>query len=100
MKIYNITVDSFLNLELKYIKLNKNSMDWSTDASLQDDDDDKSISSESSAGGNQMEANNDQHNSARDDSDIWNGCEIGMTLTTLPNAEQAQELLNYQKING
>lgn len=73
-------------------------MDCQNSKFLDDDDDDRSISSESSGGGNQVTQNNHYHN-IREDLDIWNACEIGLTLGTLPNAEDAQEMLDQTDLS-
>lgn len=87
----------YVALELKYLKVQ--SMDWS-ESVYPDDDEVKSISSESSGGGNPMTSNNNQQ-SVREDLDIWNACEIGLTLKSLPLAERAAELLlNSEEITG
>lgn len=77
-------------------------MDWSKRrmSSLDCDEDDKSISSESSGGGMQEISPNVQQKHFREDMEIWNACEIGLTLRTLPNADKAQEMLDLSVIDG
>lgn len=74
-------------------------MDWSTQSYGDDDDECKSISSESSGGGNPVAMNN-KPSSTREDLDIYNNQELGLTLRTLPNAAHAQEMLDLQTIYG
>lgn len=75
-------------------------MDWSNQSYADDDDDEcKSISSESSGGGNPVAMNN-KPSSIREEFDIYNNQEIGLTLRTLPNATLAQEMLDTQMIYG
>lgn len=66
--------------------------------SWSDDDEDKSISSESSGGGIEVTSNSHNQN-VREDLDIWNACEINLTLGTLHNIEQAKELLNLTDLS-
>uniref|UniRef100_A0A336MEW4 CSON014455 protein n=1 Tax=Culicoides sonorensis TaxID=179676 RepID=A0A336MEW4_CULSO len=76
-------------------------MDWSKTrmTSLDCDDEDKSISSESSGGGMQEITPNIQQHHFREDLEIWNADEIGMTLKMIPFADKAQELLDLNLID-
>lgn len=67
---------------------------------LECDDDDKSISSESSGGGMQEISPNVQRRHFSEYMEIWNACEIGLTLRTLPDADKAQEMLDLNVIDG
>lgn len=77
-------------------------MDWSTGRmeSIDCDEDEKSISSESSGGGMQDISPNVQQQHFREYMEIWNPCEIGLSLRTLPNADKAQEMLDLNVIDG